>query len=118
MGRIAVAVCCVICLGCVRAQESENVAGESEFGVDGGTVKNANRDKANEFFQLLGEVQTVDEEEGLATEFAAWLNENGYKVVVEEDNGKHILSCPYFPPVTPWTSHTFLAAENLELLPQ
>jgi hypothetical protein len=85
---------------------------------DGGQVENADRDKAQEYFSALAKVQSVEEEEKLLTEFAEWLNKKEYKIRVEVKNGKHVLSCPYFPPVTPWTEHSFLDVKNLELLPQ
>ena len=85
---------------------------------DGGTVENADRDKAEAYFVALGKVQTAEEEEKLLTEFGEWLKKTGYKIRVEEKNGKHNLSCPYFPPVTPWTEHSFRDIKNLELLPR
>ena len=63
----------------------------------------------------FGKVQSVEEEEKLLTEFSEWLNKKKYKIRVEVKNGKHVLSCPYFPPVTPWTEHSFLDVKNLEL---
>jgi hypothetical protein len=85
---------------------------------DGGTVENANRDKAEAYFGALRKVQSVEEEEKLLTEFGEWLERNGYKISVVEKNGKHELSCPHFPPVTPWAEHSFFDVKNLELLPQ
>lgn len=84
---------------------------------DGGTVENADRDKAEAYFVALGKVQSVEEEEKLLTEFGEWLEKNGYRIRVVEKNGKHELSCPHFPPVTPWAEHSFFDVKNLELLP-
>ena len=119
MSRIAIVLCLVFCAGCSRAPDTDPVVGgsDNEF-IEGGTVENVDRDKAEEYFNALAKVQSVDEEEKLLTEFAEWLEKNGYKIRVEEANGKHVLSCPYFPPVTPWTSHSFLDVKNLELLPR
>ena len=50
--------------------------------------------------------------------FAEWLKKKEYKIRVEVKKGEHVLSCPYFPPVTPWTEHSFLDVKNLELLPR
>jgi hypothetical protein len=86
--------------------------------VDGGTIENPDRDRAQEYFGAFAKVQSIEEEEKLLTEFAEWLKKKEYKVGVEVKNGKHILSCPYFPPVTPWTEHSFLDVKNLELLPR
>jgi hypothetical protein len=106
-------------VGCSRAPDTDAVVSESNPEVvDGGTVENADRDKAQEFFGGLAKVQSVEEEEKLLTEFAEWLKKKEYKIRVEVKNGKHVLSCPYFPPVTPWTDHTFLDVKNLDLLPR
>lgn len=85
---------------------------------DGGQVENADRNKAEAYFVALCKVRSVEEEKTLLTEFGEWLSTNDYKINVVEKNGKHELSCPYFPPVTPWTNHTFHDIKNLELLPQ
>jgi hypothetical protein len=85
---------------------------------DGGAVENADRDKAEAYFVALGKVQTLEEEEKLLTEFGEWLKKNGYRISAVEKEGKHELSCPFFPPVTPWAEHSFLDVKNLELLPQ
>jgi hypothetical protein len=97
---------CILCAGCYSR-------------VEIGTVpNNADRDKAERYFQALGNVKTADEEEKLLTEFGEWLKQKGYKIrVVEEKNGRHFLSCPYFPSVTPWAIHSFLDVKNLKLLP-
>ena len=109
----------MIGVGCSRAPDTDAVVSESSReGVDGGTVESADRDKAQEYFGALAKVQSVEEEEQVLTEFAAWLRKKEYRVRVEVKNGKHILSCPHFPPVTPWTEHSFLDVKNLELLPR
>ena len=85
---------------------------------DGGIAENADRDKTEAFFVAFRKVRSVDEEEKLLTKFGEWLDGRDYKIRVEVKNGKHVLSCPYFPPLTPWTSHSFLDIRNLELLPR
>jgi hypothetical protein len=84
---------------------------------DGGVVASEDRDRVNAFFQALGEVRSAEEEKAVVNDLTRWLKAKGYKVEVEQQNGKHILSCPYFPPVTPWTSHSFFDEGNLDLLP-
>jgi hypothetical protein len=119
MFRIAIVLFVITCIGCSRTPEDDAPTGGSEAEVvDGGTVENADRDQVNEFFGALSKVQSADEEKKLLTEFAQWLKENCYKLEVEESDGEHMLACPYFPPVTPWTRHAFLDLENLELLPR
>ncbi len=119
MNRIAILFCLVFCVGCSREPDSNAVDRGTDADVeDGGLVENADRDKAEAYFVALGKVQSVEEEEKLLTEFGEWLEENGYKISVVEKNGKHELSCPYFPPVTPWADHSFFDVKNLELLPQ
>jgi hypothetical protein len=106
-------------VGCSRVPDTNAVVSESNPEVeDGGQVKNADRDTAQEYFGRLAKVQSVEEEKKLLTEFAQWLKKRECKIRVEVENGKHVLSCPYFPPVTPWTEHSFLDVENLELLPR
>lgn len=96
--------------------EKPNVnAGEDE---DGGVVQNADRDKAEKFLAALPRVKSVEEEKKLLTDFAAWLRENEYKIKVLMIDGNYDLSCPYFPPETPWVRHSFLDNSNLELLPR
>ena len=85
---------------------------------DGGVFENADREKAEEFFVALGNVKTVEDEQKLMTEFGKWLRRKGYKIKVEVNMEKHVLSCPCFPPETPWTGHSFLDVKNLELLPK
>jgi len=119
MSRIVIVLCLIFGLGCSRAPDTDAVVSESSReGVDGGTVESADRDKAQEYFGALAKVQSVEEEEKLMTEFAEWLKKKEYKIRVEVKNGKHVLLCPYFPPVTPWTEHSFLDVKNLELLPR
>lgn len=85
---------------------------------DGGVVENVDRDKAEAYLVAIGKVRSAEEEKQLLSDFGKWLVKNGYKVRVAEKNGKHELSCPCFPPVTPWTDHTFFDIKNLELLPR
>jgi len=119
MCRVVIVLCLISCVGCSRAPDTDAVVSELNPEVeDGGVVENADRDKAQEYFGRLAKVQSVEEEEKLLTEFAEWLKKKEYKIRVEVKNGKHVLLCPYFPPVTPWTEHSFLDVENLELLPR
>ena len=119
MSRIAIVFCLICCVGCSREPDPNAVGRGTDTDVeDGGVVENADRDKAEAYFVAIGEVRSVEEEEELFTEFGEWLKEKGYKIRVEVKNGKHDLSCPYFPPVTPWTSHEILDVKNLELLPR
>ncbi len=90
-------------------------SGEDE---DGGVVQNPDRDKAATFLAALPKVKSVEEEKKLLSEFGDWLRENEYKVEVTPIEGKYDLSCPYFPPETPWVRHSFLDKTNLALLPQ
>lgn len=85
---------------------------------DGGVVENVDRDKAEAYFVALGKVRSAEDEKKFLTDFGEWLSANDYKINVVEKNGKHELSCPCFPPVTPWTDHTFFDIKNLELLPR
>ena len=119
MSRIAIVVCLFFCVGCSADSDPNAVGRGTETDVeDGGIVENADRDKAEAYFVALGKVQSAGEEEKLLMEFGEWLRKSGYKIRVEVRKGKHVLSCPYFPPVTPWTDHSFLDAKNLELLPR
>ena len=119
MCRVVIVLCLISCVGCSRAPDTDAVVSESNPEVeDGGVVENADRDKAEAYLVALGKVRSVEEEKKPLTEFGEWLSTNDYKINVVEKNGKHELSCPYFPPVTPWTEHSFLDVENLELLPR
>ena len=119
MSRIAIVVSLICCVGCARQPDGSTVDQAMHADVeDGGRVPNADRDQAEAYFVALGQVRSVAEEEKLLTEFGEWLRTNGYKVSVTEKNGKHELSCPFFPPVTPWTEHTFFEIKNLDLLPR
>ena len=119
MRRILLVLCVLFGAGCSRVLDTDAVVSESIPEVaDGGTVENADRDTAQGFLAGLAKVQSVEEEEKLLMEFAEWLKKKEYKIRVEVKNGKHVLSCPYFPPVTPWTDHTFLDVKNLDLLPR
>ena len=119
MRRMAIILCVSLCGGCSTESNPDAAERGSATEVEeGGIVENADRDKAEAFFLALGNVQSAAEEEKLLTEFAAWLKKSGYRIRVVENNGKHSLSCPYFPPVTPWIEHSFLDIKNLELLPR
>ena len=118
MRRVLMVICMIFGVGCSRAPETDALTSKPNPEVeDGGRVENADRDTAEAYFNALGKVQSAEEEEKLVTEFAEWLTKREYKVRVEVKNGKHVLSCPYFPPMTPWTEHSFLDVKNLELLP-
>ena len=119
MNRLAICLCLIVCVGCSREPIPKSGDRRSDAEVeDGGVVENADREKAQAFFVALGKVKSVEEEKKLLTEFGEWLEEKEYKIEVEVKDGKHTLLCPYFPPVTPWTSHSFLDIKNLELLPR
>lgn len=143
MSRFVIVVCLLVSVGCSPAPPSDApeqgaprtgalpVAQPGSAPRQGGARQDAGADiedgeggpeaeraKCREFFAALGQVQSAEEEARVLTEFAAWLRENDYKIRVELEDGQHALSCPYFPPVTPWTKHTFHDAENLELLPR
>lgn len=119
MYRIIICLFLCACVGCSNrpVPNAPDRGPETEV-EDGGIVENADRDKAEAFFVALRKVRSVDEEEKLLTEFGEWLGGNEYKIRVEVKNGKHDLSCPYFPPVTPSASHSFFDIRNLELLPR
>ena len=117
--KIATCLALVVLAGCFRNPESNPVAqGRPDNVEDGGSVENADRDRAQEYFSALGDVESAEEEAKLLNDFGEWLRQEGFAVRVEVKNGKHDLSCPYFPPVTPWTSHSFIDIKNLELLPR
>ncbi|NNE93288.1 MAG: hypothetical protein HKN23_16720 [Verrucomicrobiales bacterium] len=107
----------VLCVGCSRETDPNAASRGSNAGEKEG-VENADRETAERYFVALDEVQSAEEEEKLLKEFGQWLRENEYRIQVEAKSGKHRLSCPYFPPVTPWTDHTFFDAGNLALLPR
>lgn len=107
------------------AEEAKQILGQLEKpnadadeNEDGGTALNPDRDKAEKFLRALPNVESVEEEKKLLAEFGAWLRENEYKLSVTMIDGNHDLSCPYFPPETPWVRHSFLDDSNLKLLPQ
>lgn len=119
MKRIAMGCCLILCAGCSGESGSDGANPGSGSGVveDGGKVESADRDKAEAYFAALGRVRSAKEEEQVLSEFGEWLRASGYRIRSEVKKGKHVLSCPYFPPVTPWTEHSFLDPGNLELLP-
>lgn len=119
MRRIVIVLCMIFGVGCSRAPETDAVVRESNPEVeDGGAVENADRDKAEAYLVALGKVRSAEEEKKHLTDFGEWLSSNNYTINVVEKNGKHELSCTWFPPVTPWTDHTFFDIKNLELLPR
>lgn len=120
MSRIAIVFCLILCAGCSGESDPSAVdrGSGSDPVEDGGIVENADRDKTEAYFVALGRVQSAEEEEKVLLELGEWLRKSGYKIRVEVKKGRQVLSCPYFPPVTPWTEHSFLDAKNLELLPR
>ena len=85
---------------------------------DGGVVENPDREQVQKYFTKIRKINSADQEKKLFTEFAQWLNDNSYKIRIDLKNETHTLSCPYFPPETPWCRHTFFNTRNLDLLPQ
>ena len=106
-----VTICFIGCSGNVEKKSKESE-------IDGGTVKNSDRDKAEEYFAAFKDLKSAEDEEKLMKDFGKWLETKEYYLRVELKDGKHNLSCPYFPPVTPWTDHRFFDVKNLNLLPQ
>ncbi len=119
MNRIAIVLFASILVGCSGMPELESEKIGSQTKVEkGGSGKNAKRDKAQNYFVALSKVQSAEEEKKLLSEFGQWLSKGGFKIRVEETNGIYNLSCPYFPPVTPWIEHKFYDIQNLKLIPQ
>ena len=118
MGRKLIAICLILCFGCTRQDHNAADDSANEQVEDGGRVENPDRDKAEEYFVALGEVRSAEEEEKLLTEFGDWSSKKDYQISVREKSGTYELSCPHFPPVTPWTEHEFYDIGNLNLLPQ
>ena len=118
MNRASMVLCVLIGVGCAREQfPNASNRGEVSEVEDGGAVNNTDRDKATAFFEALSDVQSVEEERKLLTEFGEWLDAKKYGGKVETINGMHRISCPFFPPDTPWANHAFLDIKNLDLLP-
>ena len=120
MNRATLVFCLAFCFGCSDQSDPDTGKGEPDQNAveDGGTVESADRDQAKAYFAALRQVQSAEEETTLLTEFGDWLRTKGYRITVEVKGDGHILSCPHFPPVTPWTDHSFLDLKNLELLPR
>ena len=118
MYRTIILICLVLGVGCSgRPTDTDTDQAPAEV-EEGGHVENAHRETAEEFFVALRKVRSAEEEKKILSEFGQWLSENRYSISVEENRGTHRLSCPHFPPVTPWTDYEFIDIENLELLPQ
>lgn len=119
MSRIALVFGLILCVGC--SSESEPDAADRSRDTDeveeGGGPANPDRDRAEAYFGALNKVTSAEEEKKLLSEFGEWLRARDYKISVRVEEERHFLSCPYFPPVTPWTFHSFLDPTNLELLP-
>ena len=109
----------IILAGCSPPPDTEVITRSSTSEIlEGGHVESADFKKVEMYFERLDNVESAKEEAELLTEFAGWLVTNGYKIRIEEKDGKHALSCPYFPPVTPWTDHAFFDVDNANLLPR
>ncbi len=122
MIRAVIVFCLIFGAGCSRAPsrapDTDAVVDEANReDVDGRAILSADREKAQEYLTALAKVASVAEETKLVAEFGEWLKKKDYKIRAEVKDGQHVLSCPYFPPVTPWTEHSFLSVKNLELLP-
>ena len=112
-------LCAIAFVGCSGSESTDVlVKGPIKESEDGGIVENADREQAQEYFNSLAKVQTTEEEKTLLSEFGRWLNSKGYKILVENKDDKHRLSCPHMPPVTPWIDYSFRDIKNLQLLPQ
>ncbi len=112
MSCIRLLLFCIVCAGCFL------YAGCSSRDEVGKVENQKDLDKVSEYFVALGNVKTAYEEEKLLTEFGEWLKKKGYKIrVKEEKDGRHYLSCHYFPPVIARTIHSFIDVKNLKLLP-
>ena len=117
MIRLLVCACFTVvgCSGDSRPNAADQrVAAEI---ADGGK-DSTDRNIAQEYLLSLKDVVSAEEEKILLSEFGQWLRERDYAIQVVAKDGKHDLSCPYFPPDTPWVSHVFLDIKNLELLPR
>lgn len=118
IGVSVIASSLVFLPGCSKKPERENTNPGTDAEVDdGGGVEDADRNKVEDYFLALSKISSAEAEKELLVEFGQWLTDNKYEISVREKNGKHELSCPFFPPVTPWVGHTFLDIENLNLLP-
>lgn len=117
-GWVTLASCAVLCVGCSSESDS---GGSKESATalleNGGGKENPDRDQVENYFGALRAVQTDEDEAELLREFGNWLRERDYRILVEKRDGVNILSCPYFPPVTPWTEYSFRSRKNLDLLP-
>ena len=96
MSCLVMVLCLIFSVGCSRAPDADVVVSESNP-EDGGTVENADRDKAQEYFRALAKVQSAEEEEKLL---------NGVRPMAEEEGiqaqGRGIeWEAPSFLPVFP-----------------
>jgi hypothetical protein len=86
---------------------------------DGTLVNSQHRQIVNDYFEALSQTTNAADEKKVISDFAAWLNEHGYKLQVEpRDDGSVRLLCPHMPPQTPWTAYEFRDARHLGLLPR
>lgn len=117
MIRLFITMCLVLPLGCSEPGDPRPQAAANQV-EDGGGGKDAHREQCEQSFLALKQVQSAEEEKELLQALSQWLNKHGYQIQVKQKDNQHILTCPYFPPVTPLTEHTFLDQTNLDLLPQ
>ena len=119
MRRILYCLVLILMIGCSGGQTpNDTIRKSTNQTEDGGVQENPDREKAEAFLVALKNVKSAEEERDQMSEFGEWLKRNHYKVRIETKNGKHEISCPYFPPDTPWISHLLFDTKNLELLPR
>lgn len=120
MYRILALSCLTICIGQHQtshvASAHDFIVAEKVVGKEG--TKDAHRDRVTRYFNKLATVKSAEEEERVLTELSVFLNKHRYKIKVERKDEKHLLLCPYFPPITPWVEYSFHDIENLKLLPR
>ena len=121
----------LVCISCTPAKDgpSEKNPRMNEDGESGPSV-NSKREAMAERLQALNRSKSVEEESQAVTALLEALKKGPYKVRVEianralskaelkkkvrsEPRLKVEISCPYFAPVTPWTTHKFLDSKNL-----
>lgn len=122
--QLVVFGCLLVCWGCSESRPLDRVTTPTIVTTscseieDGGLVPQPDRDRAQQYFSQFAQIDSLEDERRLLTEFGGWLGANGYRVEIEKAGDGFRLSCPYFPPVTPWTDYTFRDPANLDLLPQ